>query len=268
MIGGSLSGQLVKLFFKNFHYFAGVVAAVYVWIMKHTGSGHEKQKNYSIFLIASIVPIFMVEESSFLIQLFTLIAFAGAPLIYATIYAEDLKQGSKEEILLLFSTAPAITFVIAAGGVSYLHHVILCVEFGIAAFVAHKLLPIVISKVPEAQKALILPNEILIFVVLELLVANIISLIFEIIIVPQSVVDEQYGFFANLFLTILGVAFLSLSHLLSTQALHKSFGLPEATSALINKAYLGVIGLSFLAILLVHAVAHWFETTAEATATA
>jgi len=262
MLSGSLSGQLVRLFFRNFHYFVGVVSAVAVWFLQ---SRYDKlpapQRFLFIFLISSVVPILMVEDNSFLLKVFTLIAFAGAPLLYAKLVEETgtIRDANinNEEILLLYSTAPSVIFVLAAGGFSYTHHIILCIVFALAAFVAQRALPIILTKIPEPQRPLINPHQPLVFAVLELLLANIISFILGFIIVPQSVIDEQHGFLANLLITIIGLAFLGLAHVLSTGFLQTK-GIPAAQVGLAEKAYLGLLGVSYGAILLTHAISHWF----------
>jgi len=189
-------------------------------------------------------------------KLVTMLSFSGAPLLFSLIYTSEKPSGEKddlaklalEEKLIAFATAASSIFALSVfpGDNSYLHHIFLAALFGAAAYGAHFVLPIVLSKVPADKKPVVEPHTVVVFAALELLLANLLLFIVSFVL-PQSVLDNEHSLGAVLIYTILGLAFLGGANVLSNGFLADK--LPPQTLALALKGGVLAVVASYVILL-------------------
>jgi len=254
LVAGSGVGQILSLVFHNFHFLVGLAAAGYVWTVL-SGNQPYAHKYLQLFLIASALPIFILDVCNPFLKLLVMLAFSGAPFLFTIIHSGD-KTGEKEDLaklafnerLIEFATAASAIFALSIlpGNNSYLHRIFVAAIFAGAAFGTYQLFPIVISKVPPAKKEQIDPHQVPIFAALEIIIGNLILFILSFIL-PGSVLEAEHSIGAVLFYTLFGMIFLAGGNALSTNFLAKL--VPAATYELIHKIALIAIIASYALLL-------------------
>ncbi|KAL6051958.1 hypothetical protein QOT17_018874 [Balamuthia mandrillaris] len=263
VVSGTVVGFLFQLFFQLFHFFLGLAGGAAVLMLFQSGGADDaspeetKKKVRIAILIASLLPIFMLDESMFIFQLVSLFVFAGTPFLINTQFpspsaaalrkknddSEETKEVSAELDLLNlleYSIAPAVIFVLSVGGTSYFNAIFLALPFAAACFLAQQLVVILKQNLPkvnaildskkesatgpvaqvfEALSLLFNENIELFFVLFEILIADTLLLfVFQSYIIPESIQEQQNSFFTLCFFNTVGLAVLFVATLLSKNA--------------------------------------------------
>jgi len=210
---GSASGFLIQLFTRNIHFLLGLAAGFYVYKFVHAEHHSHQEKTRVAMLVSSILPFILIEDAGFFVQLIALLAFCGTPFLLTEHFAPKVKTDEVTEkseefqnVLLMYSIAPAVTFAIAAGGTSYVNAVFLIICFVTGMFAAENLLPFIQRpQIPPIVKQI--PE--LVFITLEVLIAQFVLLILQWLIIPEGVQNEENPIWASLIYIILGIGIVA-----------------------------------------------------------